>query len=180
MKKSHLISILLLLLQGTALLSQDFTLNPETSSIKWEGYAEIGSFSQKGSIMTKNGTLRIIDDKVTDVTVIIDMKSIICQDQNLTSHLLKKDFFHSKKYPTSELILNGDDVKLTLKGSTKSVSPEYSFKREGNEFQVSGTLTIDRTDFGIIYNSARFFKNLGDYAIKDEIDIYFNLSFIED
>jgi polyisoprenoid-binding protein YceI len=43
------------------------------------------------------------------------------------------------------------------------------------QLRVTGTATLDRTQFGINYNSSSFFQNLGNYAIRNEFTLSFEV-----
>ena len=47
---------------------------------------------------------------------------------------------------------------------------------KNNTLLANSEFSIDRTRWGIKYNSANFFQDLGDRAIKDEI--YFDISIV--
>ena len=63
---------------------------------------------------------------------------------------------------------------LTIKGITHSISFEADVNIKGNSYLATLNFKIDRTKWGVVYNSGNFFEDLGDYLIKDEIefDIY--------
>ncbi|MBC7641594.1 MAG: YceI family protein, partial [Flavobacterium sp.] len=123
----------------------------------------------------------IADNKIKSGIIIIDVKSIDHKDNHLKEHLRGKDFFEVDKYPTAILKitncknLNNNEKEvsgnLTIKKTTKPIT--FIMKQMGNNF--SGKLSIDRTLFGVQYNSKSFFDNLGDQAIKNEFDLEFSL-----
>jgi polyisoprenoid-binding protein YceI len=94
--------------------------------------------------------------------------SISTPDENLTGHLLSPEFFDAERHPelrfeSSEIRRDADEVvipgSLTLKGVTRPVElrgtitgpleDPYGKRRVGLELET----TIDRTDFGIDWNS---------------------------
>ena len=49
------------------------------------------------------------------------------------------------------------------------------FRTAQNQGVYTGTLTFDRTKFGMIYKSGNFFKDIGDKAIHDEVVLNFKV-----
>ena len=45
----------------------------------------------------------------------------------------------------------------------------------GGGLRLRGTATLDRTQFGINYNSTAFFRNLGSYAIRNDFQVVFEV-----
>ena len=43
----------------------------------------------------------------------------------------------------------------------------------GGGLLLRGTATLDRTQFGINYNSTTFFQNFGSYAIRNDFQVAF-------
>ena len=68
---------------------------------------------------------------------------------------------------------------LTIRGITKTVSFDVENKEDQGVFTAVGMISIDRTKFDIKYNSSSFFQDLGNYAIKNEFDLRFELVFEE-
>ena len=63
---------------------------------------------------------------------------------------------------------------MTIKGITHSVTFPAKVEINGLNFLATAKIKIDRTKWGIEYNSGNFFKDLGDKLILDEIlfDVY--------
>ena len=138
-----------------------------------------------------NGTVNIIagkydiqEGKIIRGKLEIDLTSMTSLDlkdaeknKDLLDHLKNEDFFNVVKFPTASInITDGSDMEnvkadVTIKGVTKEVVFPASLK-DGN---IKAMIVIDRTDFGITYNSKNFFKNLGDYMVEDEINFTVNL-----
>ena len=63
---------------------------------------------------------------------------------------------------------------LTIKGQTRPVAfPVTVAVVPGGGLRLRGTVTLDRTQFGINYNSTAFFQNLGSYAIRYDFQVAF-------
>ena len=94
-----------------------------------------------------------------------------------SSHLKGADFFETEKFPTATLKVKkveGHSVTadLTIKGVTKEV--KFLVAKMGKTY--AGTLTFDRTLFGIKYGSKSFFKIIGDKAIDNMVSLVFNVT----
>lgn len=64
--------------------------------------------------------------------------------------------------------------KLTIKGVRKPVTVEIAV----NSQHIKASATIDRTLFGIKYNSASYFQDLGSYAIRNTFEIEADLVYL--
>ena len=163
-----------------------YNIDLENSSVKWTGKKITKSHS--GSIDINSGTILMQGKKVISAEIKIDMNSIqntSINNQNsrynLTSHLKNEDFFNVDSFPISIIKINNAtelndstyifNSDLTIKGITNPV--EFT----GNIFSLDGKylanidLTFDRTLWNIRYGSGKFFDNLGDRIILDEIHI---------
>lgn len=152
------------------------------STINWTGYGEIGNFKQTGTIRNASGELTIMEDSIYQGEIVIDLRTINHSDKQLKKHLLAKDFFNVKKYPTARFVLNtkkGCQLcgQLTIKDQTNQECFSIQIKEKENKLTVEGRLTIDRTKYGIKYNSSSYFQDLGNYAIKNEFDLDIMLLF---
>lgn len=162
--------------------AQDYQLNPSKSSLSWKGYGEGGGFVQEGTIDPQEGQLRLKEGGIVSTQVVVNMPSISSGDKDLTKHLKNEDFFDIKKFPEATLkLISYSEGKakadLTIKGETHPVEIMLDYKQEGNTVTVTGSLAIDRTIYGIKYNSSSFFQDLGSYAIKNNFDLAFELTF---
>lgn len=178
--------LLSLLLLGVFTLTnaQDFKLVAKQSKINWKGYGEVGGFSQEGSIKAKGGDLKIVEGKLINAALSIDMKTIDSKDKQVSKHLKNKDFFYVKKHPESTLEMIAFDngvlkANLSIRGISKTIECPVNLSKKNGKIQVKGKVTIDRTQFDIKYNSSTYFQDLGNYAIKNEFDLSFDLCFEE-
>lgn len=155
-------------------------LNTQKSTLKWTGFAEVGTYSLTGTLDFKSGEMQIADGKIISGKIIVDVTSIEHSDNNLKDHLKGSDFFDAAKYKEAVLIIVsskkiGGDLQvlgnLTIKEKTKPIS----FKLKPTADGYTGKVTIDRTDFGVQYGSKSFFDNLGDRAISNNFDLEFSL-----
>jgi len=181
--------IIFSLLLSTTIFAQDFKLSTSSSTLKWTGKAAFNSYSLSGTLKVKSGNFKIEKNKIKAGRIVINMKSLDADNKDLKKHLRGKDFFEVKKHKTASFVLTETiDIqsknpvakgKLTIKGITKNYSFPLKISKEGEKYKVSGTLTINRTDFGIYYNSPNYFKGLKQKAIADEFKLKMELSFEE-
>lgn len=136
------------------------------SYFQWIGTKKIAG-SHTGKIKLKSASISGNKGKF-----VIDMNSMTVEDDawgkkaDLLAHLKNADFFDVKKFPTATFVINSVENnmakgQLTIKGITKDVT--VPFVKSGKSY--SGTLSFDRTEFNVKYNSANFFKKLADSKI---------------
>jgi polyisoprenoid-binding protein YceI len=181
------IILIISILFSTTVFEQTYKLSNNKSTLKWTGKAAFNAYSLSGTLKAKSGNIKIKNGKITAAKIIINMKTLDAENKDLKKHLRSKDFFEVKKYKTATFALTKPiDLKaknpiaigkLTIKGKTKPYSFPLSIKKVGKQYQVSGILTIDRTDFGIYYNSPNYFKGLKQKAIADEFKLKLELVF---
>lgn len=169
---------------------------PANSVIKWTGSKKVGS-SHTGKIFIRSGNLETEGMMVTGGSVVIDMNSITCTDlapndggDKLVGHLKSEDFFDVGNHPTATFTItkvttlrNDPKSNAMVYGnlSIKGISKEIGFKAmvinvDGAIMASTNDFTIDRTDFGIKYGSDKFFDNLKDQVINDEITLNIRLA----
>ena len=155
-------------------------INLSKSSFKWTGTKVTGS--HYGMVSLKSAKIDEKDGHINSGEFVMDMNSITCTDlsgewmDKLIGHLKNDDFFSVDKYPTATLkikhgMMGKLDGELTIKGVTQPVSLKYTQKGKS----YTGTLSFDRTKFGIKYGSGSFFEGLGDKMINDEVTVDFTV-----
>jgi polyisoprenoid-binding protein YceI len=188
MKNLKTIAMALLVALGTtAATAQTKKVNVEKSTINWVGKKVTGEHS--GTINFKEGNLIFKGNKVAGGNFTVDMTSLSTTDLSddwkakLDGHLKADDFFGTDKFPTATLVFKKIATKsngvytitgdLTIKGITNPISFDLAVK--GNT--ATTKLMVDRTKYGIKYNSKSFFDSIGDKAIYDEFELAVNLTF---
>lgn len=178
--KTFLTSAMLALTIATASFAQSFLVDTKASQLTWTGYAEVGSWAPSGTIHLKKGQLIASRKGITSGTITIDMTTIQQENDKLQAHLLADDFFDTEHFPTAAFVLQSLTNStatglLTLKGATKPISFPVVVSQGSDDIHVKGKAVVDRTQFGIRYNSASFFSGLGDYAIRNEFSLVFDV-----
>jgi polyisoprenoid-binding protein YceI len=164
-------------------------VNADNSTVKWIG-SKVAS-SHEGAVNIQKGVLMIDHGTLVGGQFSIDMNSISCSDiesekknQYLVGHLKNEDFFNVEQFPHAIITITkavkgeGSSYKiladLTIKGITHPVTFAAVVAVKGLNVLATAKIKIDRTKWGIEYNSGNFFKDLGDKLILDEIlfDVY--------
>jgi polyisoprenoid-binding protein YceI len=165
-----------------------FIIDTKESVVTWTGSSVHGkhegyAYISKGEVMIENGQLM-------GGTVEMDMNKIEGpghgSGNNLINHLKGPDFFDVKKFPFSTIVItkvatiNGENKtvtgNLTIKGITHPVTFPAKTEVKGGIVNAIGKLIIDRTKWDVRYNSGKFFDNLKDQAIADDIE--FNIKIV--
>jgi polyisoprenoid-binding protein YceI len=181
MKKLPIFLLPLLALLAARPAATTYRLDAGASTLTWTGHAEAGAWAPHGTIRLREGRVSAEGQTVRAARVVVDMATIAHEKTDLAEHLRGADFFETSKYPTAVFELtefNGGRAKgtLTLKGVTKPVAfPVTVAPAPGGGLRLRGTATLDRTQFGINYNSTAFFQNLGSYAIRNDFQVAFDV-----
>jgi polyisoprenoid-binding protein YceI len=160
--------------------SQVYTIDANASQLTWTGYAEVGSWAPSGTLQLAKGQITRTANQISSATMTLDMTTIRHENGQLQTHLRDEAFFDATRFPTATFVLRAltgttATGQLTLKGVTKPVSFPVVVSQEGNGLRIKGRAVIDRTQFGIRYNSTSFFSGLGDQAIKNEFALMFDV-----
>ena len=178
----------------------EYIVDAANSILEWKGSKPSGEHYgtvniKQGKILAKEGNL--IAGKFT-----MDMKSIIVKDltdaewnKKLVDHLNSSDFFNTAEFPESTFELtsakpyDGSPVEgaeqpthyitgnLTIKGIAKSVTFPAFVQMDKTMFKASSTqFIIDRTEWDVRYQSKKFFDDLKDKFIYDEIGIRISIT----
>ena len=164
----------------------DYIVNKDLSTIKWTG-KEITTKSHYGILDLKEGSIYVNNDGIISGNVVIDMNSINCLDMSgrgknrLEGHLRSDDFFGVNSYPEANLIFTSWSVNnlckilykgdLTIKNITHPITFSGSVKKIDIGYRSTINLSFDRTLYEIKFRSGKYFQNLGDKLILDNIDI---------
>lgn len=189
---------LALLAVSDVLFGQSVKVNTDESKINWIGRKPAGE--HKGYVKLREGELLVENNELKGGSFVLDMKSIEDLDlknesmkAKLLNHLKSDDFFDVQKYPTARYVItgvtrinNGEkekrnathriDGNLTMKGVTKKVSFDASINMlNGKVAANTPSFKINRTDWGVNYQSKSIFSNLVDEFIHDDIELTIDL-----
>lgn len=171
---------------------ENLTLDAEASTMSWSAERIVGS-SHTGTVALKSGFLTREGGEFTGGEFIIDMTAISEAGDNarFLGHISSDDFFSVETYPESRLVLtsivptssDGNvtnyDVEgdLTIKDQTHDVAFVAKGIQEAPGLRVTSSLSIDRTRWGVTYDSGTVFQQIGDKAIRDEVPFTLDLVF---
>ncbi len=184
----------------SALSGTKYTVDKNVSKVMWKGSKVTGKTHQ-GTIDLKEGVISMKGDNITGGHFVIDMNTITSLDLTgeykdyLESHLKgledrsADDFFNVRKYPTAKFEITkvtklANDPQathlvygnMTIRDVTKQIGIKAKVIKNGNSVKVSTPeFTLNRTEFGVKYNSPTFFENLKEKAINDDIKLRINL-----
>lgn len=164
-----------------------YAVNPAESVVEWKGFKPTGQHN--GTIAIKSGNLYMKDSTPVGGDFLLDMQSIKVLDiqdsvynGKLKGHLRSADFFDVDNNPEATFVITqivrSKESKtsytltgnLTIKGISKSISFPVDITTEGETFQGSTPeFTIDRAAYDIKFKSKKFFDDLKDDFINDEI-----------
>ena len=123
----------------------------------------------------------------TSVTASAEVASVSTGEPNRDGHLRTGDFFEAETHPTIDFVSTGARVEkgdfkvdgnLTIKGITRPVTFDFDFggfhaDPYGNyKAGATATTVIDRTQFGLLYNSA---LETGGVLLGDNVTITLEL-----
>jgi polyisoprenoid-binding protein YceI len=105
----------------------------------------------------------------------------------LISHLKSDDFFAVDRYPTASLVLTGweahPDVfpeapsgiatgELSIKGISRPVRfPAIAAPQSDGSIKFHAAFDIDRTLWGVLYGSCKYFERLGMHLVHDTVSL---------
>lgn len=148
------------------------------SQLTWTGYAEVGDWAPSGTLQPRRGTFVYEGNALRQGRFEFEMQTITHTDAQLQKHPRGADFFDAERFPVAVFVrrevVDGQAAgELTLKGITKPVRFPITITPRSEGLRIQGTATIDRTQFGVNYNSSSFFQNLGSYAIRNDFTLAF-------
>ncbi len=161
--------------------TQQLTIDPAASTLTWTGHAEVGTYAPSGGLSIQEGRIRLRDGSFAGATLKVDMKSMTQSNADLLHHLKSSDFFDVDHYPTA--LIQIDRVAnstvygtMTVKGKSAPLQAPVKTAQLNGRFLITGKTTLDRTQYGITYNSTSFFSSLGDKAIRNTFEVEFALA----
>ncbi len=144
----------------------------------------------KGAIYRNKGFFNGGEFEI-DMTTIADTDITSAEYRaKLDGHLKSESFFDVAKFPKATFKIKTwapiKDAKpgevnyyvkgdLTIKGITKEITFPALVNLNEKTVTASADFNIDRTDFGIKYNSIKFDPGIGDKMVNDEFNVKINL-----
>lgn len=166
-----------------------------SSTLKWTGKKLTGE--HYGTVQVASGNLIVEEGQLTGGSFTMNMTTIVVEDltdpgynKDLTDHLNSPDFFDTANHPEAKFDITGvkalataDAVgnthtisgNLTIKGITNGIKFPATVNMTDGKVSAKAGFAIDRTLWDIKFKSGKFFPELGDKAISDEIGIQLEL-----
>ncbi len=165
--------------------NEKYVIDKKESVVTWKGsmaFADNGE--HKGYVYLSKGELMIEKGQLVSGAVEIDMNTIEYKDKQHPNspikHLKSSDFFDVEKFPISTFLItrvtsvSGENIKvtgnLTIKGITQAVTFPAQIEVKDGIVNANGKVIIDRTKWDVRYKSGKFYDNLADEAISDDIE----------
>lgn len=164
---------------------QEYIIDTKESLVTWKGSMQIASGKEHvGYVHISKGELIIEKGLLVGGSAEINMNSIEYKDKTdkntPVKHLKSPDYFDVEKFPASSIVItkvtsvSGNTAKikgnLTIKGVTRPVTFPAEIETRNGVIEANGKLIIDRTDWGIRYNSGKFYDILADQIVSDDIE----------
>ncbi len=172
-----------------------YRVDTEASVIRWTGRNLFNHHN--GTIKLSAGEIVLRDQNLVAASFTVAMNSIACEDladatwnKMLIDHLHSDDFFAVDHFPTASFV--ADSVQplpgctegspnyllrgqFTLRGITRPVEFPIVLATDGPRITAQGQLELDRTEFGSVYGSGKFFRFLGKHIVNDRIHLHVKL-----
>ena len=178
------------LIAGLQAKAEALKVDTTASQVGWTGKKALGSHN--GTVGLKEGKIDVNDKgEITGGSLVVDMTTIANEDlkgdpenqKKLLTHLSSPDFFNVAKYPTATFDLksikkiSGDKYQVkgnfTMIGQTHPIDFPATLKISKDSVTGEAKVDIDRTIWGLKYNSKNFFKDL---VAEKVINNKFNLA----
>lgn len=181
-----------------------YTLVPGESVLRWAGRND--RHSHWGMAELSSGELRFENGLGTGFLT-VNMTTLVNDDLAgtswqavLLSHLGSEDFFHTARFPEARLRImelkplhgaSGAPAHMPnyhlkglagIRGHEQPVETDLFLRnildeKDGNRLILSGNISLDRTLWGVLYGSARYFRYLGAHQVDDMISLDAQLLF---
>jgi len=185
--------ILTVSILATALISfksitnETYKADVDASIVEWA--ASRTGKTHNGTVNITHGQFNFENGQLSSGDFTLNMRSIKVLDipaerkmnAKLIDHLNSSDFFSTEIHPTGKFIITGSEIQkgktlvkgaLTIKEITHDVSFLANINNNGDTIVLtSEEFTIDRTKWDVKFRSGKFFDNLKDKLIYDDITI---------
>lgn len=166
------------------------------SVLDWRASHLGGVQPRFGKVSIKDAAILVNNGTVTNASVAMDMSTLTVENfpegdkskEDLTGHLQSQDFFNVQLFPTANFEMTklenttGDynskvTGNLTILAVTKSITFNANVKVLENEVVIqSEDFSVNRTDWGLTYNTEGTAGVPVDYLIANDIGFTINLA----
>ena len=177
------------MVEGNIIPDGKYVLSAD-SVVNWTGKKTlIVGYEDDGIVPVKSGNFEVINGNVVSGNIVLDMNGIRADktgvgqgESGLEKHLKSDDFFSVESYPEASFELlssqySKDSGGYLVSGNLKikDITEPVTFEVFYNNNNLSANFSIDRTIWGIKYASGKFFSDLADKVIDDNIGLSFNI-----
>ncbi|MFP4092149.1 MAG: YceI family protein [Cyclobacteriaceae bacterium] len=169
---------------------QTYTVDASESTVRWTGKKIFGQ--HYGKVPIKEGSFSLEDGRLKSGSFTLNVRDLTNEDlegsrkQDLLEWLKSKEMFYTGKYPEAffEIVsataeANGQtyqvEGKLTIKGTTHSISFPVQISGSKEEVRVQAKLSFDRTRWDLKYGEGGIIGDMGNTAIKNEVEVEVDL-----
>lgn len=183
-------------LPEAAVIDGIYQIDAAESVIRWTGRNLFNH--HHGIVRLASGEIAASAGVLKSARFVVDMNSIACEDLTdetwnamLIRHLHDADFFETGRFPTAEFVVDAAAPiagasagtpnftlkgSLTLRGVTKPLEfPSVIATADGSRLTGQAQIEIDRTEFGSIYGSGKFFGFLGKHVVNDHVQLHLKI-----
>lgn len=175
--------------QSINLANGKFKIDIENSVVNWRG-TEITGKSHVGTVQISEGTIKVANGNF-GASVAVDMQSIECTDENMSSaskanlvgHLKSDDFFGVEQFPYAKLFIKEGKVdesgttaigEITVRDIAQPIAFPVNIRMSEGRIIGDAQITFNRAEHNVKFRSGAFpdlFPDLGDKLINDEIEL---------
>jgi polyisoprenoid-binding protein YceI len=162
--------------------SVDLNLDKASSKVGFIG-AKVTA-DHPGSFSDFSGTAKVADGKVQSLEVVIEMKSLTADSEDLQKHLAGADFFDIEKFPQAKFSMLEVTEKPGEGGATHEIAGNLEMHGETKKITFPATITISETE---VAGKAEFkidrnlwgisYPGMKDDLIKAEVALMLDLHF---
>jgi rhodanese-related sulfurtransferase len=177
-------------------LTGRWVLDREKSVVRWTGRNLLNH--HEGTVNFREGEIVLKDGALVRAAFTVDMSTIKNSDLTdpsynamLIRHLVDADFFHVKQWPDASFVMT---KAVPISGATPG-SPNYEVagdftlrgQTHGIEFAAvigdsdgevlagQAEFDLDRTRWGALYGSGKFFDRLGKHLVNDLVHLHLKI-----
>lgn len=179
-----------------------YAADTDESAIAWEaGKPAISGYVHHGTFSLDSGSVTLDENSLSgDFVIDINSLHIVSlgggkagQESALEGHLKSSAFFDTEKYPTASFRITDASPKvqpgpsqtdytakgeLTMKGQTHEIEfPMKVIVNEDGSVNVTASLDLDRTEWGINFGSAKVVEQITNQVIGDTVGIDLDMKF---
>ena len=170
----------------------EFAVDASQSKIRWIGRNLLNQHD--GQAPVKAGSISVDSDgNLQGGELVVDMTGLTCGDiddpklnQVLIQHLMHEDFFKTDDFPEARFSIEAVrpipgcipgrpnvevDGEMTIRGVQLKITLQATYTRSDNGYVFQAQFDFDRTAFGSLYGSGKFFEALGLHLVNDLVYI---------